>query len=149
MDFLHRFLLAFRGFWAKTSTAAPVSASEPLARFLVRSGQFSRTKDCVKPEAFAPPSDGRLSVYRVFKLIASQIFDLAKKSRPGANVYGFAEILVFQVREVGLNIDPDNDPPRHATVTGWPDGKSARLSLCQKLASKALLRLDPDADPLA
>lgn len=58
----------------------------------------------------------------------------------GGKIHGHADIHVADVSEVGLNFDPDNKPPRHANVTGWPE-KSSHKFYAQKLAARAALTL--------
>jgi len=60
---------------------------------------------------------------------------------PKENVYGFANIIASAVCEMDLDVDPDNNPPRHADIVGWPQEKSERMLIAQELAAKATLRL--------
>jgi len=62
-------------------------------------------------------------------------------------LHGLADIKVSEVQATSLTVDPDNTPPRHASIVGWPEGesnKSKRKLLAQELASKAKLRLRKD-----
>ncbi len=43
--------------------------------------------------------------------------------------------------EAGLFIDPDDIPPRHANIIGWPDEDSAIKLAAIELAQKAKLRM--------
>ena len=45
------------------------------------------------------------------------------------------------VRETGLTIDPDNDPPRHANILGWPEEKSEQKLIALELSESAKLKL--------
>jgi hypothetical protein len=65
----------------------------------------------------------------------------------GRRLYGRGDLSVSSVVATGLTVDPDNDPPRHAGIVGWPDGKDARLSLAQRLAASAALRLREASGP--
>jgi hypothetical protein len=41
-------------------------------------------------------------------------------------------------------LEPDDNPPRHANIVGWPAGKDAQKSLAQQLASETELILKPE-----
>ncbi|HEY5061477.1 MAG TPA: hypothetical protein VII52_08060 [Gemmatimonadaceae bacterium] len=41
------------------------------------------------------------------------------------------------VRSSRLDLEIDNDPPRHAAIIGWPAEKSEIKALAQLLAAKA------------
>ena len=56
------------------------------------------------------------------------------------NLHGRADIQAFNILEINLQINPDNTPPRHASIIGWPELKEERKSIAQELAAKALLR---------
>lgn len=62
-------------------------------------------------------------------------------------LHGRAELTIADVAEVGLTIDPDNNPERHATVSGWPTQKSAQILYALKLAERATLVLRSQQDP--
>ena len=59
----------------------------------------------------------------------------------GRPLYGRGDLSVSSVLATGLTVDPDDNPPRHAGIVGWPETKDARISLAQRLAASALLRL--------
>lgn len=56
-------------------------------------------------------------------------------------LYGRGDITISLVHQVGLDVVADNDPPRHADITGWPEDKSKRKILAMQLAAEASLRL--------
>ncbi len=71
-----------------------------------------------------------------------QIWHLARVfvSNPtGRTLYARADIPALAVYELSLNINPDEPPPRHASIVGWPPEKHARMSLAQQLAASATL----------
>ena len=124
-----------------------VSPQEPVARYLSQSGHFSQEKRRVKPHAFLPePSRLATSVFRTHRLTESEIWALGETyvaGPTGRTLHGRADLLVSQVETLGLRLNPDNVPERHAEIVGWPQAKSEQLSLAQELAVVALLRLRP------
>lgn len=75
-------------------------------------------------------------------LSEEQIWRLARDfvSTPtGRPLYARADIPALAVFELSLNIYPDEPPPRHANLVGWPPEKHARMSLAQQLAASATL----------
>ncbi len=63
------------------------------------------------------------------------------KMNPPRNLHGRADIQALNILVNNLQIDPDNTPPRHANIIGWPELKEERKSIAQELAAKASLRL--------
>jgi len=123
-----------------------VRPHESLARYLTQSNHY-RTQDySVKAKAFEPPSDLRLSVFRVDGLAIEEVWELGQSNvvdrmNQPRNLYGMANIKASAVRDVGLDIDPDNIPPRHACLVGWPESKSEQMLIQHELAAKAHLVL--------
>lgn len=125
-----------------------INSDEPLARYILSSNSYSRTKDIVKPTLFMPPSNRELSVYRIQELNEGEIVRLGKENvcRPSKegqqrNLHGFARFNAKTVLETDLDFLVDNEPERHANIIGWPSEKSAQKSIAQVLASKATLHL--------
>ena len=122
----------------------PLSATEPLAKFLyVRKGHFRIVDLTPTWRAFLPRKGTReLSVFRTRGLSESAIWELAEshvKSNPKART----EVSPRDVGESGLGVDPDNVPPRHANIVGWPPGKDAQMSHAVELAKRGKLVLGP------
>ena len=126
-----------------------VGLEESLGRYLPEDSYFSRANNTVKPKAFMPPSDLKLSVFRIDDLQLEEIWEIGQKhvidkmSKPKV-LYGLADIKVFRVQEKNLKVDPDNKPIRHANIVGWPEGpenKARRQSIAQELAAEAELKL--------
>ena len=123
-----------------------VSQSESLARYLTHHKHYSSLNNSVKPAAFQPPPNLRLSVFRIDGLILEEVWEIGRVNvapLPGKDVYGFANIMASAVYKTHLDVDPDNNPPRHADIVQWPQEKSERKSIAQELAAKATLRLRP------
>jgi hypothetical protein len=137
-------LSAWRGSSAapRPTATEPLDPAEPISRFLTQSGQFTTGR--VKPAAFLPGPDGTTSTFRTQGLTADEKWALGEAlvaTPRGRRLYGSGDLSVSSVVVTGLSIDPDDDPPRHAGIIGWPEGKDARLSLAQRLAASAALRL--------
>lgn len=125
----------------------PLSATEPLAKFLyVRKGHFRI--DVLRPtwRAFLPKKGSQeLSVFRTKGLPEAAIWELAEtyiKSNPKART----EVSPQDVVDSGLDVDPDNVPPRHANIIGWPLGKDAQMSHAVELAKRGTLVLGPGSE---
>lgn len=123
-----------------------VGATEPLARYLTQSKHYHEATHSVRPKAFDPPPDLRLSVFRIESLAFKAIWDIGIKNvinklpQP-RTLYGMARITCSQVRDVFLDVVPDDPPSLHACIVGWPQDKSERMQLAQELAAKAVLIL--------
>jgi hypothetical protein len=96
-----------------------------------------------------PPPDLRLSVFRIRGLEEQEVWTMGRQHvlepavgrQPNATLYGRAAVLVSAVFETGLQVDPDDTPPRHASITGWPEDKAEQKSTALELAGSAALRL--------
>ncbi|MBI4651268.1 hypothetical protein HY745_08300 [Candidatus Desantisbacteria bacterium] len=118
-----------------------ITTDEPLCRYLTSSSHFSQQNNRVKYSAFMPPSNLKLSIFRIVGLEENEIWEMGKKNISDKNLHGRAEISPMDINKAGLKIDPDNIPERHANIIGWPDEKSARQMAAIELASKASLKL--------
>jgi len=151
MKFLKRFwIILIDYFTSKFGNALikAVSKDEFLARYLTSSRWFSRENNRVKHHAFMPPSNMKLSVFRIDNLTESQIWKIGQKRvanrmRTRRNLYGRADVKALNVFETGLEIHHDNIPPRHADIVNWPDEKSERKEIALELAANASLKLRP------
>lgn len=112
---------------------------DPLNRFPTHKRQFSATR--VKQSAFLPPANLKLSVFCTGGLSGDQIWALGAGLRIPAHIYGRAELTIAAVSDIGLKIDLDNNPPRHANIIGWPTQKSAQKLCALKLAEESSLAL--------
>ena len=124
-----------------------VNSSESLARYLTHHNHYSTSKSVVKASAFLPPPTLRLSIFRIDKLTLEEVLEIGRVNvvsvmpLPRENVYGFANIKASAVYENNLDVDPDNNPPRHADIVGWPQERSERKLIAEELAARATLRL--------
>jgi hypothetical protein len=123
-----------------------IKDDEPLGRYIFSKSHFSSENNKVKSSAFMPPADLQLSVFRTQGLDEKTIWNIAeneiiKKSSSPNKLYGRAEILSFAVKSTGLELDPNNIPPRHANIIGWPQEKAKQKMIAIELATKASLVL--------
>lgn len=124
---------------------------ERIARFLYSRSQFSSTG--VKPGAFDPPPNGKLSCAHISGLSEEAVWAVARltvTNQTGrSRVYARAELDVEAVRQQGLRaIRDDVSFPGHTTVLGWPlvgdDSRERRLEIALNLSLAAtLVRADP------
>ena len=123
-----------------------VSPNKSLGRYLPEESYFSRAKHSVKPKAFMPPHDLRLSVFRIDSLNLEEVWEIGEREVINAmsqpkELYGVADIKASKVQEKDLRIDPDDNPPRHASIIGWPEEKPRQKSIAQELAAVTKLEL--------
>lgn len=126
-----------------------IQRDEPLARFIFSRRHLSTTKKVVKAPAFIPnPDDLQTSVFRIYELGERQIRDIGegvgRTQSPPQSPRARGEIEVNAVINVGANLHviPDEPPPRHAEITGWPrDDKPQQLEIAKLLAAVARLVL--------
>ena len=114
MKYLKRFLTILIDYFPKKgSVTKSITAQEALARFKTSKRWYSREKNVVKPHAFMPPLDLRLSVFRIENLSESQIWQIGhkeviEKMEIPRNLHGRADIQASNILENGLKIDPDS-----------------------------------------
>lgn len=124
----------------------PVQPSENLSHYLFAESHYDAMKKRVIYTAFMPRSDDlRVSVFRTSGLDEQYVWsigeDVGQKSNRTLRARG--DIIAVEVRKLDLDIDPDNNPPRHANIIGWPQDKPKRQLIAQGLASVATLKLGP------
>ncbi len=91
-----------------------------------------------------PDNDLQLSLFRVQGLDESSIWTLGLVyAAQGRTLYARGQLTVSQATPPPLTIRPDEPPPRHSVVTGWPLAKNERVSLYQRLAADATLFVRP------
>ena len=147
MKYPKRFLTTLIGYFLKKDKIPKeINSQEIISRYLTSKRWYSSVNDIVKPQAFMPPPDLKFSVYRTNNLSESEIWNIGLKkvianmSNP-KTLYGRADIRALNILESNLQIEPDNTPPRHANIVGWPDLKEEQKSFAQELAAKASLKL--------
>ncbi len=93
----------------------------------------------IRDAAFA---QGGTSVFRVAELLDEEVWELGDEhvaAVRGKDVIARANVLVSDVLEINLSVDPDDTPPRHANIAGWADSKSEIRQQALELAAKATL----------
>ncbi len=149
MSYLRRLLRFCEGFFLGSRRhflQRSVQASDSIARFLTSKSHFSKQRCAVKPAAFLPPSNLRLSVFNVSDLDESDIWAIGREHVTGPRkrtLYGYGALKASSVFRVKLEIQADDTPPRHAEVCGWPTEKSEQKLLALQLAQDAELKLPP------
>jgi hypothetical protein len=116
---------------------------ENLSRYLFNKNHFSSKNGRVKYNAFLPNQNGKTSVFRTSELSNDEIWrigdDVADERE--MTLLGRGEICARHVVEQGLELDANDDPPRHADIIGWPEEKSAQKLIAIELESNAELYL--------
>lgn len=119
-----------------TGTAGEVRREEPIARYIPHGSWLHADTGRAKPRAYLP-NKGKTSVFRVSSLDSDGVrrlgAELLKNPPPLAHAIGLAH----SVYDCGLRFDPNNEPPRHADIVGWPERKDQQKLLAMKLAEAA------------
>lgn len=119
---------------------------EDISRYILNKSCFSSQNRRVKYSAFLPASNGETSVFRITGLLDYEIWEIGHREvaqKRGKPLLGRADISALHVLEEGLRMKPDNNPPRHANIIGWPEEKSGQKLIAMELAANAQLHLVP------
>lgn len=86
------------------------------------------------------------SVFRIAGLTDGEIWKIGAgvAELRQKTLHARADVAVARVHETGLSLNPDDTPPRHANIVGWPADKAEQLSIAQQLAAAAVLRIPQD-----
>lgn len=121
----------------------PIETDEPLARFSFSSNDIRSSDNSVKARLFKPVLNNdrfELSVFRVSNMETFETHGLGKEIGRNRPTYrGYATLEVNAVLKCGLELDPDNTPPRHASIVGWPSKDSVMLK-AQELADDSVFK---------
>jgi hypothetical protein len=120
-----------------------VQLDENLSRFIIQSNQIRTSDKTVKYTAFMPAPNGKTSVFRTSGLQEEDIWEIGNNVavQRQRNLYGRADVTAGLVFGVGLSIEADDIPPRHANLTDWPDESSKQMAIALELAASARLHL--------
>lgn len=120
----------------------PVDPAEPITRYIFSSSHFSTQNNRVKHNAFMP-SSGEASVFRTDSLPEPEIWAIGQgiSTQRGQQLHARGDLLTRDVLSLSLAVEPSEPPPRHANITGWPQGKDEMKLKAIELAGKATLRL--------
>ncbi len=124
-----------------------IAPDEIVTHYILSTSEYSVQKSQVKARALEPsPLDQSTSVFRIHALQENEIWQLGHENVniPGnQTLRGRADISITSITSVSLQIRPDEPPPRHALVFGWPEQKDAMMPIAQELAAQASLPLAP------
>jgi len=99
--------------------AEVVADEEDLARFLTQSNHFNT--EVVKPAAVLPsPRSKETSVSRHGRSPLDVLWAIGLEAAGTRPLYGAAIFKAAAVRAALLTIEPNEPPPRHAAILGWP-----------------------------
>ena len=113
----------------------PLRASDRLTRFLYEMSKFSNSGAGVHFRAFFS-NDPELSVFETTAMAEGQVWLHGDQyGRPGPPAVGRADFECGAVPSI-LTVASTEPPPRHVSITGWPE-KDHRKLLCQELASSS------------
>jgi hypothetical protein len=149
MNFLSRLLSRFVSFTRahhEDRLGQPPADSEPLSRFIFPKNHFHRQTMRPKPDAFLPSgTPPQASVFRTIGLTSAEIWQIGLEigSVRGRTLRARADVFARAVLDTGLVVDPDDTPPRHANIIGWPEEKHEQLMLATELAEAATLHIKP------
>lgn len=124
-----------------------VADEEDLSRFIAQSSHFNSTM--AKPASFLPnPKYRNTSVFRC-GLDFERIRELWEKNNAAGRVLkAVAAFKAVVVRNIGLDVIPEEPPERHANIERWPWGdddpafqKAKQLEKAQAIAQKSTLRV--------
>ncbi len=102
----------------------------------------------VKARAFLPnPNDGCTSMFRTEVLDENHVWTIGDAVARGSTrtLRARADVAFSVIRSQPLEVDPNNDPPGHFDVKGWPLDKEVRKHIAQEIAAEARLLLVPTA----
>ena len=121
-----------------------IKPEENLARYIFHKNHFSTLQERVKYVVFMPATSGETSVFRISSLLENEIWEIGNREVAqvlGLSLLGRADISAFHILAQNLKLIPDNTPPRHANIVGWPSEKSAQKLIAMELAENAQLHL--------
>lgn len=117
---------------------------EPLTRFIFSRNHFSAAQNRVKHQAFLPPADLKLSVFRIAGLIEAEVWRIGDdiQAARSERIRARADLPSNEVMRVGLRTIRDEPPARHANIVDWPsEDKDGRKILAMELAAVASLAM--------
>lgn len=84
------------------------------------------------------PKDGQTSVFRIGGLTNAAVMRIGQREVGELRTFhGWGVFMARAVFRVGLRLDPDDSPPRHANIIGWPEDKDAVIEKAQDLSALA------------
>lgn len=85
----------------------------------------------------------QVSAFRISTLPDADIWTIGDEvsQQSGRTLRARADISVSMVYARELRVDPDDPPPRHANITGWPETESEHKLIAIELAASASLKV--------
>lgn len=151
MNFLRRLLAIWAGFFRKRATSHLYSLepTTPLTRYIFSDRHFNKAKNRVKPDAFLPPADNKLSVQDITSLNPTEIWSIGHSVGLVARrrLKARADFLTGVVLANGLRVEIDEPPTGHRNIVGWSvlesEKESSDLLKAMQLAEESNLHLVP------
>ena len=117
-----------------------------LARFAFDSRRKVK-EDSVKPKAFQPNRNSKVSIFCILDLTCPEIIEIGKRAggemahNKGSEVvlYGWARFQYDALKGTNLRVEWDDtcDYGKHANILNWPDDSGQRLLLQMDLAKSS------------
>ncbi|HPY34257.1 MAG TPA: hypothetical protein PK527_10235 [Smithellaceae bacterium] len=117
-----------------------LNKSDKLGRYIYSKHHYRPSNNTVRHTAFMPPPDRQLSIFIISGLNEEDIWSIGENLR-NLKLLGRADIITNHVYKIELNIQVDNNPPRHANIINWPKENSAIKLKAMELAQNAILQL--------
>jgi hypothetical protein len=128
-----------------------VEDGEILSRFLTQKDHYKRgltdsDKIVAKAAAFLPyPRYKNSSVFRKRQTDLIELQEVwSQLNTSGRQLKGIAFVVTRDVRNAGVEVTPEEPPPAHANIEGWPwhendplVQKSEQLEIANQIAAKA------------
>lgn len=120
-----------------------VGDREPLSRFIFSQSHFSSVQGRVKHNAFMPTFEGKTSVFRIESVSAFEVWQTGEEvsTERRQTLYGRGDVIAGTARGIGLDVKPEEPPPRHANIVEWPVDKGEQKVKAILLAAEASLVL--------
>jgi hypothetical protein len=116
-----------------------------LSRFIFSRRHFSDTQNIVKHGAFMPPVDGKLSIFDTDGVEERTVWSIGQEIaiERDQTLYARGDISTSSATGQNLRVIPDEPPPRHRNIVGWPpaDQKEDQKLIAMELAAVATLRV--------
>src|SRR5688572_1232276 len=111
----------------------PVSDSERITRFIVERSKFSPSTGRIKHNAFVPPNNRRLSVYRTEGLPNPEVWAIGNDfvaPALGKPILARGDLQAAEFFKWNLRIEPDPTPHnRHCNVINWPESEWLQVAI--------------------
>jgi len=106
MKYLKRFLTILIDYFLKRdSVTEEINRQEVIARYITSKSGYSRQKDIVKPQAFMPPPNLKLSVFRIDNLSEPEIWKIGIKKVINNNIFQFlSSVFIFFLLCTSINL---------------------------------------------